>query len=224
MPGPDQNRYPGIGGISDPQLRRTIKLLMDRVNFLEGQMATVQQQRALTGTLNAANQQVSTLADPTADQDAVNVRSMKKYVEAAIYRNSHPVPDRSGRGATDEGQTPPDIADHTAVVVQARADYVSGGGLFDTPESILQIAIAVCQALVGADPDAGNPGLLQKTSGENIAPYGNTFVSFPRVCYPSGVVFKILVAAGIAGDPGVTNTAAWNFDDRVDPGRYVPVV
>ncbi len=81
MPGKEQ----GLGQVTDPQLRRVLDLLMRRVSTLETEAARIGSvSQALTQDLQGGHKRVTTIADPTDDLDAVNRRTLHRYVEAAI--------------------------------------------------------------------------------------------------------------------------------------------
>ncbi len=68
-----------------PDLPTVLTPLFKRLEDLEAQVAgigTVTQ--PLPAALDANDQRIHTVADPTANQDAVNLQTLKKYVDAAI--------------------------------------------------------------------------------------------------------------------------------------------
>lgn len=111
MPGPDQERYTGLLSVKDPTTRRVLKVMMDRLNTLEGQVVDLGRvTQPLATPMDAGTQRITTLADPTAEADAVNFRTLKRYVAAAIALNAAPVPPRTGEedegdeGSNDNGE------------------------------------------------------------------------------------------------------------------------
>lgn len=68
-----------------PDLHMILTPLFKRIEELEaarGDVGAVT--KPLSTSLNANDQRIHTVADPTADQDAVNLQTLKKYVDAAI--------------------------------------------------------------------------------------------------------------------------------------------
>lgn len=89
--GKPKTRYPDLTRISDPNLHEVIKLIYDKIGAVEHAatgIGTVTQ--ALTTDLNAAGKRLMTIADAAHPQDAVNLRSMQKYVDAAIALAAQP--------------------------------------------------------------------------------------------------------------------------------------
>ena len=69
----------------DPELRKVLTPMFRRLEQLELQAGGIGSVTApLTAPLDASGQRIHTVADPTAAQDAVNLQTMKKYVDAAI--------------------------------------------------------------------------------------------------------------------------------------------
>lgn len=68
-----------------PDLHSILTPMFQRLEFLESQAGNIGiVNKPLTTPLNANDQRIHTVADPTADQDAVNLQTLKKYVNAAI--------------------------------------------------------------------------------------------------------------------------------------------
>lgn len=68
-----------------PDLRKVLTPMFDRLEALEKAAGTIGTVTApLSTPLNAANQRIHTVADPTAAQDAVNLQTLKKYVDSAL--------------------------------------------------------------------------------------------------------------------------------------------
>lgn len=68
-----------------PDLRKVLTPMFKRLEQLElqaGGIGTVTE--PLSSALNANGQRVHTVADPTDAQDAVNLQTLKKYVESAL--------------------------------------------------------------------------------------------------------------------------------------------
>jgi hypothetical protein len=63
-------------------------------------------------------------------------------------------------------------------------------------------------------------GLLLKPAGENIVNWRGQTFSAGRLCYPGGLVIKIITDVG----PGGQNGAGWHQEDVVDAARYVPAM
>lgn len=83
--------FQGLEAIKDPVLRRVMRLLMTRMGKVEGQLpdiGTVTQ--ALAQNLNSNNKRLTLLQDPDHPQDAVNLRTLQRYVEAAVDNALHP--------------------------------------------------------------------------------------------------------------------------------------
>lgn len=68
-----------------PDLRQILTPIFKRIEDLERQSAGIGLvNQPLSTAMDAGGQRIHTVADPTASQDAVNLQSMKKYVDAAI--------------------------------------------------------------------------------------------------------------------------------------------
>ncbi len=77
--------YPGLESITDPAVKRILKLIFDKVGTVEQQaqqIGTVSQ--PLTTHMDAGGKQINALADPTAPQDAVSLRYLQRYVESRV--------------------------------------------------------------------------------------------------------------------------------------------
>lgn len=108
-----QRNYGHLNRVQDDATRNALKVIMDRLGVLEDKSAGIGTLTAsLTDDLNAAGNKLTEVADPTADTDGVNLKTLKSYVEAAIGANNaatspsgnpSPVPPPSGGG----GATPP---------------------------------------------------------------------------------------------------------------------
>jgi hypothetical protein len=66
-------------------------------------------------------------------------------------------------------------------------------------------------------PAEERAGLLLKPTGENIVPYRGHLVSASRICYPDGLLVKLLT------DVPTTNGPQWAEEDRVETSRYLPI-
>lgn len=106
--------YSFLTQISDRTIRDALKTLIDRVNALEQQLATLDTlPQPLTTNFDAGGKQLTKVAAPTADTDAVNLRTMKQYVESRLTAAG--LIDASGNAATptdtDGGETARGVAD-----------------------------------------------------------------------------------------------------------------
>lgn len=63
-------------------------------------------------------------------------------------------------------------------------------------------------------------GLLLKPAGENVVNWRGQTFSAGRLCYPGGLVIKVITDVG----PGGQNGAGWHEEDVVDATRYVPAM
>lgn len=85
MSPPRRTSYALLDTIKDPQMRATVKLLMDRIGHLESQadaIGTVSQ--PLAAALDANSQVLQNLKDPVDKQDAVTLDYLRKYVEDRV--------------------------------------------------------------------------------------------------------------------------------------------
>jgi hypothetical protein len=83
-----------------------------------------------------------------------------------------------------------------------------------TIEGALAFLLRVVATLHQRFPDE-HAGLLIKTAGENIVPYGDTRVSAGRICYPDQQLVKILT------DIPATNGPQWLDDGLAHVGGYI---
>ena len=97
------------------------------------------------------------------------------------------------------------MIDHADIVQQLHAE--------EPPAKTLVGALAFLLRVVARLQDAfpsERVGLLVKTAGENIVPYGGTFVSAARLVYPDhDLLVKIL------SDVPTTNGASWQPDQGI---------
>lgn len=108
------------------------------------------------------------------------------------------------------------IASHLDIINKVHAEQKPDP---TSPDTMLLFVLRVLAAL----PVDENAGLLRKDGGENIAAYRpvGVNVSFSRICYPDGSIFKILGDAG--ANPLSGNTPAWVDNGVVDQSLYVKV-
>ena len=95
--------YSALASIADPKLRAALKLILDRLGVVEGQVA------ALPATTPLAD-----IADPTAPTDPVNLRTLKEYISGVVNGTittptTQPIPPPVGTPAdpTPPAPTPP---------------------------------------------------------------------------------------------------------------------
>jgi hypothetical protein len=105
--------YNFLTRITDANIRNAIKALTDRVNTLETQAASIGTLTGpLTANLDAGSHKLTAVANPTADADAVNLITLKRYVEARL--SAAGLIDASGHAVTpadtDNGQTAAGVA------------------------------------------------------------------------------------------------------------------
>lgn len=111
---PARGAYAVLQGIADPRLRQTIKQLLDRIGALEGKSANIGKvTEALAADLAAGDQRIVTLADAVEQQDAVNLRTLQRYVQGVVTGAisappARPIPQPTGAGNPNPGPgTPP---------------------------------------------------------------------------------------------------------------------
>lgn len=85
-------------------------------------------------------------------------------------------------------------------------------------EKTIPGALAFTLRVLGAIPADEQAGLLYKPTGENIIEYHGVMVAAARVCFPDGVIYKVLT------DVPDGNGPAWEDNGTVDPSRWVPLV
>ncbi len=179
--------YNFLTQIRDRAVRDAIKVLTDRVNQLETQADSIGQLTApLAANLDAANHRLTAVANPTADTDAVNYITLKRYVEGRL--SSAGLIDASGQAVTptdsDGGQTAAGVAaagpdGHPSVsgLTAYNAGLIIGGVAHEFPA-------LVAPAADNATFDANRLELLRRTIWHLIA-FGFTA---GRQQNPSGLV------------------------------------
>ncbi len=158
--------YNFLTQIRDRSVRDALKSLIDRVNMLETQAATIGTlTKPLDTNLNAANHRLTAIANPTADTDAVNYITLKRYVDARLVASG--LTDAAGNAVAptdiDNGQTAAGIAaagadGHPAVsgLTAYNAGLIIGGVAHEFPA-------LVAPAVDEATFDANRLELLRRT-------------------------------------------------------------
>lgn len=79
------SQYSLLNKFTDPGHRQVVKILMDRIATLEAAVPNIGTvSTALTAHLDSGGNQLKSLADPTAPQDAVTLLYMQKWVEGRL--------------------------------------------------------------------------------------------------------------------------------------------
>lgn len=98
-------QYAALAGVTDPKLRASIKLLLDRITVLERQAQGIGSvTTALSSPLDAGGNLVQQVQDPQAGTDAVNLRTLQQYVEGILTGTLTAPPTRPApRGSASTG-------------------------------------------------------------------------------------------------------------------------
>lgn len=79
-----ESPYAALAKVKDAQLRAVFKLLLDQIGALQGQAESIGGvTRPLEGALDAAGNRLSVVADPEAEDDAVNLRTLRQMLKQA---------------------------------------------------------------------------------------------------------------------------------------------
>lgn len=71
-----------IGRVQDAGAQTVLRALLQRVDALTTRVATLEAARTSGGSLNAGGQRVTGVASPQSDSDAVNLATLRSYVNA----------------------------------------------------------------------------------------------------------------------------------------------
>lgn len=82
---PAQDPFAPLAHIRDPQLRASLKLILDQVADLRRQASGIGAvSRPLSGTFDAAGNTLASVADPVDPGDAINLRTLQQYIEGVL--------------------------------------------------------------------------------------------------------------------------------------------
>lgn len=112
-----------LNAIKDPALRQLVQSLFDHVTALQTQLATLQTQALQRGGAVPVASRLQDVYDPEALTDAVNVRSMRKYVQAQVRAAAY-VPPPTVAGVPGDTNSPPSVISG-ALPLPASAGVVS---------------------------------------------------------------------------------------------------
>lgn len=86
-------RYPGLANIADPALRDLLKMAFDKIGAIENAATGIGAvTKPLARALDGGRQRLTAIADAQHDTDAVNLQTLKRYVESVVSAATVPPP------------------------------------------------------------------------------------------------------------------------------------
>lgn len=197
-----------VNQITDPHIRAAVLEVFKQLGVINGRLSSIGQLTApLTTALNASNNQLKRLQDPSDPQDAVTLRYLQTYVAnfAATFSGNQAQAGGSDGEPTSPDEPPVPVPDHLDVVTAIWNLAPLGPS---SPEvDLYRFVQAVANALLSVDPPL-TCGLLHKPTGANIYTCAGETYSIARICYDNGQVYKIVIDA----DPGGQRLPGWAYN------------
>jgi hypothetical protein len=214
----------GLARVVDPATRQVVQILQDRVSQLEAQLLALQATVLKTGSpIDAYGQRIENLAQPQGPNDAVNLSTLRRYVQTAVATlrvapESEAVPGVPGTPNTIPSTALP-LYDGTAIVqavFAANPDFVTrscqlaAGGTWELMDAIVD-ALRAVDTRFGYNGKRGNPN---DPSLDAIA------YDFGTVAGGEGAT-SVYVIDVIAGHCGVDPQPAWQDVTLLAPGVWI---
>lgn len=220
--------YAQINAIADPALRQLVQLLFDQNAALTQRVLALETNALQRGSPVPANARIINLEDALTTTDAVNVRTMQRYVQAQLgaqaQRTAAAAASAVDNGASIPGNpntTPSDavaLYDGSAIVqgvfaanpgMVATSCQRDVGGTWDLMDAIVD-------ALRAADPRFGYNGKRGNTSDPSL-----DAVAYDYAATPGGEgSTTVYVVDVIAGHCGGNPQPGWNDVTVFGPGAW----
>lgn len=186
--------------IKDVDTRNAVLEILKHLGTIHDTLTTIGGvTKPLSTHLDSGNFQLKNVRDPVDDNDAVTLQFLQRYVAnfASAFSNTTQSQAGGGSGSTPAPPTAAAPTNHVDIVEAARVSLGINAG--STNAQLFKFAQTVAWniAALGADPAAGNVGLLHQDSGDGVfycVDMNDTLACF-RICYDNGANIKILTGS-----------------------------